>query len=43
MGHVERHLQKTDEELIIRLLKDWKLFSFLKTKKAPIDGCQAVD
>ena len=27
MGHVERHLQKTDEELIIRLLKDWKLFS----------------
>lgn len=25
--HIERHLNKTNEELIIRLFKDWKLFS----------------
>lgn len=27
MGHVERHIDKSDEMLIYRLLKDWKLFS----------------
>ena len=27
MGHIERHIRKTDEELIYRLLKDWKDYS----------------
>lgn len=27
MGHIERHIGKTDEELIYRLLKDWKDYS----------------
>ena len=27
MGHTERHIDKTDEILIHRLLKDWKVYS----------------
>lgn len=27
MGHIERHLGKTDEDLVLRLFKDWKLYS----------------
>jgi hypothetical protein len=27
MGHIEKHLRKTDEELVLRLFEEWKLYS----------------